>query len=141
MGHDTPIDGVSFLPALRGNAPHDAHEAFIVTYSGEFGTGGIDPGCEGIVDGNMASCWKEWDCKCQDVVNNTYACIRKLNDQEDSIVCQFDDDENFVEAYNIREDPYQLTNINAVKSNKGQLGWIASSLEEMNRIINELNEG
>jgi len=53
----------------------------------------------------------KWDCKCQDSANNTYFCIRKLTDTENSIRCQFQDNEDFIEVYDLNEDPYQLNNL------------------------------
>ena len=115
----------------------DVRDSFIVTYSGEYSTRGVPLECEGIVDSQMSQCRLEWDCKCQDVANNTYLCIRKINGQENSIVCQFDDEENFVEAYNLNEDPYQLNNVilEGGKHDKIQYNWIASSREEMETFI------
>ena len=59
----------------------------------------------------MSQCRKEWDCKCQDVANNTYYCVRKINTQDNSIICHFDDNDNFFEAYDLNLDPYQLNNL------------------------------
>lgn len=66
-------------------------------------------------------CLKDFGCKCQDAANNTYVCLRTLppaqqqqqtgkNNEENSLYCQFDDSEKFVEYYNLRDDPYQLDN-------------------------------
>ena len=117
--------------------PGDVRDSFLISYSGEYSTSGVPLACQGIVDIQMSQCRKEWDCKCQDVANNTYLCIRKLNERENSILCEFDDDEKFVEAYNLNEDPYQLANLafgdgkhKAIRSN-----WIASSIEEMRKFI------
>lgn len=49
-------------------------------------------------------------CPC-DASNNTYKCVRTLNDTENSIYCEFDDSEDFVEYYDINADPYELHNI------------------------------
>ena len=86
-------------------------EHFIVTYSGEYSTVGVPEECEGIVDAQMSQCRREWDCKCQDVANNTYYCVRKINTEDNSIICHFDDDDNFIEAYDLNLDPYQLNNL------------------------------
>eukprot|EP00054_Salpingoeca_dolichothecata_P012791 m.71006 g.71006 ORF g.71006 m.71006 type:complete len:682 (+) comp20126_c0_seq1:44-2089(+) len=49
-------------------------------------------------------------CPC-DARNNTYKCLRTLNATENSIYCEFDDNENFVEWYDITKDPYQMNNL------------------------------
>ena len=55
-------------------------------------------------------CLGDYGCKCQDAANNTYTCLRTLASEEDSLYCQFDDSEDFVELYDMRRDPYQLDN-------------------------------
>jgi N-acetylglucosamine-6-sulfatase len=56
-----------------------------------------------------------------DAWNNTYHCVRtilekdesndsSLSEEEDSIYCIFDDDEHFVEYYDLKDNPYQLNN-------------------------------
>ena len=90
---------------------NDVRDSFIITYSGEYSTVGVPEECDGIVDVQMSQCRKEWDCKCQDVANNTYYCVRKINTQDNSIICHFDDDDNFIEAYDLNLDPYQLNNL------------------------------
>ena len=55
-------------------------------------------------------CLTEFACKCQDAANNTYSCVRSVSDAEDSIYCRFSDAEDFIEYYDLRQDPYQLAN-------------------------------
>ncbi|XP_032784585.2 N-acetylglucosamine-6-sulfatase isoform X4 [Daphnia magna] len=61
-------------------------------------------------------CLNDFGCKCQDAANNTYVCLRTLRPtgnqhaNEDSLYCQFDDLQAFVESYDLRLDPYQLNN-------------------------------
>ncbi|KAH0540066.1 hypothetical protein KQX54_012037 [Cotesia glomerata] len=50
-------------------------------------------------------------CKCQDSANNTYSCIRRFSKRYNNIYCIFDDDEQYIEAYNLNEDQYQMNNI------------------------------
>ena len=85
----------------------------------------------------MSQCRKEWDCKCQDVANNTYSCLRKLDTKEDSIICFFDDDEYFVEAYDLSQDPYQLTNLISGEedSNMFHHEKVIESLQKIKRVI------
>ena len=88
----------------------------------------------------MSQCRAEWDCKCQDVSNNTYYCIRTIDDSENSIFCQFDDDEGFIEAYDLDEDPYQLKNVylEADDDSKIRRDHIIQSLEDI-KIIAQAN--
>lgn len=51
------------------------------------------------------------DCRCQDSINNTYACLRHLSNSINKIYCEFNDDENFVEAYDLHEDIFEMTNM------------------------------
>ena len=67
-------------------------------------------------------CLNDYGCKCQDAANNTFVCLRTLSaphatsmneaeeEGEDSLYCQFYDDEHFVEFYDLRLDPYQMKN-------------------------------
>ena len=59
--------------------------------SSEFDTG----------DHLMSSCleFKFVSNKCQDTKNNTYRCMRNIDDKENKVVCRFQDDENFLEYY------------------------------------------
>ena len=98
--------------------------------------------CKGIVDVQMSQCRLEWDCKCQDVANNTYYCVRKLDQRDNSIFCQFDDEEQFVEAYDLNEDPYQLTNIylRNSKANRNQQKEIIESLKKVKSFIKDSSQ-
>ena len=43
--------------------------------------------------------------------NNTYHCARTYRmDEEDSMYCRFEDDEQFVEFYDLMKNPHQLQN-------------------------------
>ena len=59
----------------------------------------------------MCFCEIKWGCKCQDSGNNTYSCARTLKEDENSLFCAFQDNEDFIELYDLDEDPYQLSNI------------------------------
>ena len=78
-----------------------------------FGIGGdhVDSSCLDLEDSQMSTCMPDYGCKCQNSYNNTWFCVRKLNMDENSISCQFDDEEEFIETYDLNEDPYQLNNI------------------------------
>ena len=43
--------------------------------------------------------------------NNTYACVRTLTADASEIYCEFNDDEHFVEWYNLTADPYNMHNL------------------------------
>ena len=90
----------------------------------------------------MSQCRLEWDCKCQDVANNTYYCVRKLDQRDNSIFCQFDDEEQFVEAYDLNEDPYQLTNIYLRNSmaNRNQQKEIIESLKKVKSFMKDSSQ-
>ncbi|XP_030827904.1 N-acetylglucosamine-6-sulfatase isoform X2 [Strongylocentrotus purpuratus] len=49
-------------------------------------------------------------CVCEDARNNTYTCVRTSTSQESYVYCNFADNENFQEFYNVTADPHQLTN-------------------------------
>jgi len=87
--------------------------SFLVEYWGEGSKSTSSPSCNSQLYGdlsNLAECDKRFQCKCQDSRNNTYFCVR-THGQEDSIFCQFQDVDTFQEMYNIKQDPFQLTNI------------------------------
>ena len=97
-------------------------------YSGEGGEG-VDRACSQWNTGEFSWCKAELDCKCQDTFNNTYTCLRCLANMifievhlyvhlsrsftlaGESVFCQFEDDENFEEYYDLGSDPWQLTNL------------------------------
>lgn len=67
---------------------------FLVEYHGQGSTRGrsTDPECAHLMSGDDASmdeCHVQFGCKCQDTRNNTYTCIRKKMQTEDSIYCVF----------------------------------------------------
>ena len=92
--------------------------------------------CEGLVDNQMSQCRLEWDCKCQDVANNTYLCVRQFTEEVNTIVCQFMDNEDFMEAYDLNKDPYQLNNeIVRGNSNDIKLQWIDSAKRKIGKVL------
>ena len=93
------MDGISFLSHFPTSTPKRTD--FLISYHGE----GKD-GC------GMADCpipdglW--W---MPDSWNNTYHCLRTIvQEVENSMYCRFDDDENFVEYYDLTTNPWQLEN-------------------------------
>ncbi|KAF6217400.1 hypothetical protein GE061_001755, partial [Apolygus lucorum] len=98
-------DGRSILPIEpTGN------RTFYLEYRGE-GSEKYDPSCPWR-DNHLSLCSSKACCKCQDSTNNTYSCVRSVIDEvEDFVFCRFEDDEAFVEAYDMIKDPYQLVNL------------------------------
>ncbi|XP_026153954.1 glucosamine (N-acetyl)-6-sulfatase (Sanfilippo disease IIID), b [Mastacembelus armatus] len=102
------VDGQSFLsqmaPSLRNGT---ARPLFLIEYNGE-GQPTTDPACPKLGPG-LSQCFP--DCVCEDAYNNTYACVRTLDRQQNLQYCEFADSESFVEVYNLTSDPHQLENI------------------------------
>merc|ERR1712038_427828 len=107
---------------------HNFRDSFLIEYHGE---GGVDNGndavCRDVNNGDLANlsiCEKEWGCKCQDSKNNTYNCLRTLSDEENLLLCQFEDDVAYQELYNLQEDPHQLHNLYDSRSRSLQQEFI-----------------
>ncbi|XP_012250956.1 N-acetylglucosamine-6-sulfatase-like isoform X2 [Athalia rosae] len=105
-GTDAPSDGTSLLS-------HYLHtdRTVLIEYRGEKSEKTPTSGCPTDRDPNMVLCSKDFSCKCQDCSNNTYSCIRRVAQGDDNIFCIFEDDGNTIEAYNLRDDNFQLNNI------------------------------
>ena len=76
----------------------------------DIGGNGNDARCRFEMQ-DMAECSYDWGCKCQDSRDNTYTCLRSVTQTEDSLFCQFSDDKNTEELYDLHTDPYQLHNL------------------------------
>ncbi|CAL1548211.1 unnamed protein product [Lymnaea stagnalis] len=90
----------------------DVHEfsfrdTILVEYFGEHD--GEIPGCPKYTNQGLSNC--DSHCVCEDSWNNTYGCIRYETQQESYKYCALQDTDNFVEVYDMRADPYELTNI------------------------------
>uniref|UniRef100_A0A8D1J8C1 N-acetylglucosamine-6-sulfatase n=2 Tax=Sus scrofa TaxID=9823 RepID=A0A8D1J8C1_PIG len=79
----------------------------LVEYQGE-GRNVTDPTCPSLSPG-VSQCFP--DCVCEDAYNNTYACVRTMSHLWNLQYCEFDDQEVFVEVYNLTADPHQINNI------------------------------
>ncbi|KAG8181894.1 hypothetical protein JTE90_026054 [Oedothorax gibbosus] len=102
-------DGESFASFLKNTSQTSSKRtSFIIEHQGE-STRSAVPGCPQYGAGEVHTC--EIDCICEDSWNNTYTCVRHLSDAANYISCMFQDNEQFGEAYNITEDPFQLKNL------------------------------
>jgi len=110
------VDGISLVPLLLKGAATGSNRAdFLVDYYGEGHDvdGGLQtPTCgEPRVRGGstpMQACGDAW--------NNTYHCVRLLDTPQTNttmtrMYCEFEDDEGFRELYQMKDDPWQLTNM------------------------------
>ena len=98
-------------------------------YSGEGGEG-VDKACSQWNTGEFSWCKAELDCKCQDTFNNTYTCVRSFTSSGQSLFCQFADDEQFEEYYDLDTDPWQLTNL-AMTMNEEELDQQRMILDDL----------
>lgn len=105
-GLEHPSDGTSFL---RKNLSND--RTVLIEYRGERSEHKQKTGCPSDKDLNLYLCKQELACKCQDVANNTYSCIRRMSPNHDNIFCVFEDKEAYIEAYDLTCDNYEMNNI------------------------------
>ncbi|KRG07379.1 uncharacterized protein Dmoj_GI14019, isoform B [Drosophila mojavensis] len=108
------VDGRSFKDELLQLHPakrQSQHRVLLVEYWGEGNDETYNSECPGKQTDHLAQCTLDADCHCQDAWNNTYTCIRDFRYKLDRIYCEFYDTENFIEAYDLIQDPYQLKNI------------------------------
>ncbi|KAH8402453.1 hypothetical protein KR009_012038, partial [Drosophila setifemur] len=100
--HDIFSDGNTMVPVMD--------RSLLIEYWGEGNLNTYNSSCPQSREDRLAQCTLEADCHCQDSWNNTYSCLREVRFREDRIYCEFRDDEHFEEAYDLAEDPYQMTN-------------------------------
>lgn len=104
------MDGMSFLPVMEGKMNRSNWRTdFLVEYQGE-GRNVSDTACP-LLGPGVSECFP--DCVCEDAYNNTYACVRTVATSVNLQYCNFNDNEVFVEIYNVTADPFQLRNIKA----------------------------
>eukprot|EP00730_Choanoeca_flexa_P009141 TRINITY_DN12596_c1_g1_i3.p1 TRINITY_DN12596_c1_g1~~TRINITY_DN12596_c1_g1_i3.p1 ORF type:complete len:523 (+),score=118.70 TRINITY_DN12596_c1_g1_i3:48-1571(+) len=114
------MDGRSWLPVAQGQDPKQLNwrQDFLIEYGGPKvdmseleGVQGKNDCGDGYDCQGLTMCGGEHGtCPC-DAVNNTYKCLRTLSATEDSIYCEFDDSESFVEWYDIAQDPWEMNNL------------------------------
>ncbi|XP_033106492.1 N-acetylglucosamine-6-sulfatase-like isoform X2 [Anneissia japonica] len=111
------IDGASLLPLLfpKNDTVKSTgwREEFLVEHQGEWLLKGT-PGCKNV--DYLCNCYP--DCVCEDSINNTYSCIWSLQPKQKTVYCEFLDDENFIEFYDLVKDPHQLANTAKTVSQK-----------------------
>lgn len=105
------MDGVSLKPLLLGNASRSnrPRQSFLVEYTGEGEESKHHGKCPVLQD--VSGCDPAVECECQDSKNNTYLCTRHISAEANTKICAFDDEESFVESYNLTGDPYELQNL------------------------------
>ncbi|XP_053976452.1 N-acetylglucosamine-6-sulfatase-like [Hylaeus volcanicus] len=130
-GVERPSDGTSLL---KKTLPKD--RTLLIEYRGEKSNGVPSSGCPSDSDPNLAMCMKDMACKCQDAGNNTFSCIRHLSPDYNNIFCVFEDDQHFVEAYNITTDSYQMENI-GYSMNRRRRYRFRKHLKKMSVCMNE----
>ncbi|CAH2052219.1 unnamed protein product, partial [Iphiclides podalirius] len=90
----------------------ESERTMLVEYYGEARDGTVDPKCPWHYDNaNLAQCYPEYDCKCQDSRNNTFGCLRHIAKRINIKYCLFADNESFKEMYDLAKDPFELKNI------------------------------
>ncbi|XP_044736553.1 N-acetylglucosamine-6-sulfatase-like [Chrysoperla carnea] len=105
-------DGVSFFDILNNPSKHIKYNrTLFIEYSGEGNPNTISNNCPWKYDTELSQCSEDAWCKCQDARNNSYSCVRHFSDEDNILLCNFDDDENFIEIYNLEDDKHQLRNL------------------------------
>ena len=89
---------------------------------------------------NMYGSYEIYDCKCQDTKNNTFLCKRYLDDEENKVLCRFEDEEQFVEYYDLIKDPYQLYDIPQEELSADERTWMKFTLEQLGNLMKFSNE-
>ncbi|XP_012281977.1 N-acetylglucosamine-6-sulfatase isoform X2 [Orussus abietinus] len=123
-GIEKPSDGISLLKPL----PNDRN--VLIEYRGEKSEKAPSSGCPTDSDINLSHCSKAMACKCQDTTNNTYSCIRRISRDYNNIFCTFEDDQRYVESYDLNDDEYQLTNV-GYKMKRGRRNKFRRRLKKM----------
>ncbi|XP_077541600.1 N-acetylglucosamine-6-sulfatase-like isoform X2 [Haemaphysalis longicornis] len=103
------MDGVSLKPLLhkKGDSNWPRH-AFLVEYSGE---GEVHDKSQCHAPYGVAGCDPAVQCECEDSWNNTYLCTRQIMNDVNTKLCEFKDNEGFMEAYNLTWDPFEIQNL------------------------------
>ncbi|XP_058463917.1 N-acetylglucosamine-6-sulfatase-like isoform X1 [Malaya genurostris] len=103
------MDGSSFLKKIT--QPEMDERQILIEYWGEGIVETYNSECPWQKKDKLYLCTTDMACHCQDSWNNTFSCIRHLAKDLDLTYCQFKDTENFAEAYDLKNDLYQINNI------------------------------
>lgn len=103
------MDGASFVSKLSNMNIQERQ--ILIEYWGEGNIDTYNPECPWQKQDKLYLCSTDTACHCQDSWNNTFSCVRHMGNDVDMIYCQFKDNENFVEAYDLTSDSYQMKNI------------------------------
>uniref|UniRef100_A0A182T8A8 Sulfatase N-terminal domain-containing protein n=1 Tax=Anopheles maculatus TaxID=74869 RepID=A0A182T8A8_9DIPT len=103
------IDGRP-LP-LNSDETTATERQILIEYWGEGTLETHNPLCPWSAEDRLQLCTVDAACHCQDAWNNTFNCVRHLAQDLNFVYCEFKDDQNFVEAYDIANDLYQMDNI------------------------------
>uniref|UniRef100_A0A6B2EJ55 Putative sulfatase n=1 Tax=Phlebotomus kandelakii TaxID=1109342 RepID=A0A6B2EJ55_9DIPT len=108
----TYLDGRSFRGDFRAEEVQPSFSRqFLVEHWGEANANSHSPSCKRADSASLYGCTEDSACHCQDAKNNTYSCVRQLDDIKDFLYCEFRDSEHFAEAYELLSDPYQMNNL------------------------------
>ncbi|XP_063220203.1 N-acetylglucosamine-6-sulfatase-like isoform X7 [Bacillus rossius redtenbacheri] len=125
------MDGSSFLPLMLKKMKTDIERrVFLVEYKGEGDDSTLDSSCPLPHDNTLSECVADALCKCQDSRNNTYSCLRSLSNASSHLFCAFEDDENFLESYDLLLDPFQLHNL-APDMDNGTINTYMSTIQNL----------
>lgn len=114
---DPLMDGLSIQAFIANAAIYDANQdrlyrrSLLVQHFGEGNMETYNPKCPWRRSDRLSQCNIDAACHCEDVWNNTYSCVRHFGYRVDRLYCEFEDNEDFVEAYDLPDDPYQMHNI------------------------------
>jgi N-acetylglucosamine-6-sulfatase len=104
------FDGESFATFLNSAAEMPERQ-ILIEYWGEGNERTHSPQCPWSAKDRLNQCTADADCHCQDSWNNTYSCVRHLAADQNLLYCEFRDEVQFVEAYDLAGDLHQMTNL------------------------------
>lgn len=102
-------DGKSLWPLLQPNETKEVkfRQNCLIEHKGEAHVEIRQ--CPQYKNQGLATC--DSNCVCEDSWNNTYGCVRQLSPNENFKYCEFEDQDHFIEMYDLNKDPFELTNI------------------------------
>ncbi|GAB1608379.1 N-acetylglucosamine-6-sulfatase-like [Argonauta hians] len=102
------FDGKSLKPLLTSNkAPPTFRNNFLIEHRGEFHN--EVKNCPQYKNQGLSTC--DINCVCEDSWNNTYGCIRNIDAKHNYKYCEFNDNEHFIEVYDLAKDTAEMKNI------------------------------